>query len=69
INDKRARTAQTQGGTGALRIAADFLSKNTPVKRVRESNPSCPKHKSVFNAAGLEDREYAYYDAENHTLD
>ncbi len=32
INDKRARTAQTPGGTGALRIAADFLAKNTPVK-------------------------------------
>lgn len=33
------------------------------------SNPSWPNHKSVFNAAGLEVREYAYYDAENHTLD
>nr|ECH1190941.1 aspartate/tyrosine/aromatic aminotransferase [Salmonella enterica subsp. enterica serovar Infantis] len=69
INDKRARTAQTPGGTGALRIAADFLAKNTPVKRVWVSNPSWPNHKSVFNAAGLEVREYAYYDAENHTLD
>ncbi len=33
------------------------------------SNPSWPNHKSVFNAAGPEVREYAYYDAENHTLD
>lgn len=33
------------------------------------SNPSWPNHKSVFNSAGLEVREYAYYDAENHTLD
>lgn len=40
INDKRARTAQTPGGTGALRIAADFLAKNTPVKRVWVSNPA-----------------------------
>ncbi len=40
INDKRARTAQTPGGTGALRVAADFLAKNTSVKRVWVSNPS-----------------------------
>jgi aspartate aminotransferase len=69
ISDKRARTAQTPGGTGALRVAADFLAKNTAVKRVWVSNPSWPNHKSVFNSAGLEVREYAYYDAANHTLD
>jgi aspartate aminotransferase len=33
------------------------------------SNPSWPNHKSVFNSAGLEVREYAYYDAANHALD
>ena len=55
--------------SGALRVAADFLAKNTSVKRVWVSNPSWPNHKSVFNSAGLEVREYAYYDAENHTLD
>ncbi|NIF60541.1 aspartate/tyrosine/aromatic aminotransferase [Enterobacter sp. Ap-916] len=69
IADKRARTAQTPGGTGALRVAADFLAKNTSAKRVWVSNPSWPNHKSVFNAAGLEVKEYAYYDAENHSLD
>lgn len=46
-----------------------FPGKNTSVKRVWVSNPSWPNHKSVFNSAGLEVREYAYYDAENHTLD
>ncbi len=69
IADKRARTAQTPGGTGALRVAADFLAKNTDVKRVWVSNPSWPNHKSVFTSAGLEVREYAYYDAANHALD
>lgn len=64
-----ARTAQTPGGTGALRVAADFLAKNTDVKRVWVSNPSWPNHKSVFTSAGLEVREYAYYDAANHALD
>ncbi|HCW97185.1 MULTISPECIES: amino acid aminotransferase [Pantoea] len=65
----RARTAQTPGGTGALRVAADFLATQTSVKRVWVSNPSWPNHKNVFNAAGLEVCEYAYYDAENHQLD
>ena len=65
----RARTAQTPGGTGALRVAADFLATQTSVKRVWVSNPSWPNHKNVFNAAGLEVCEYAYYDAANHQLD
>lgn len=65
----RARTAQTPGGTGALRVAADFLATQTSVKRVWVSNPSWPNHKNVFNAAGLEVCEYQYYDAANHTLD
>ncbi|OQP35801.1 MULTISPECIES: amino acid aminotransferase [Pantoea] len=65
----RARTAQTPGGTGALRVAADFLATQTAVKRVWVSNPSWPNHKNVFNAAGLEVCEYAYYDAEQHQLD
>jgi len=69
IASGRARTAQTPGGTGALRVAADFLSTQTAVKRVWVSNPSWPNHKNVFNAAGLEVCEYQYYDAANHTLD
>lgn len=39
------------------------------MKRVWVSNPSWPNHKSVFTSAGLEVREYAYYDAANHALD
>lgn len=69
INDKRAHSAQTPGGTGALRVAADFIAKHTSATRIWISNPSWPNHKSVFGAAGLEVREYTYYDAENHQLD
>lgn len=69
ISAKRARTAQTPGGTGALRIAADFIAHQTSAKRVWVSNPSWPNHKNVFAAAGLEVCEYAYYDAANHALD
>ncbi|ATA24242.1 aromatic amino acid aminotransferase [Brenneria goodwinii] len=69
IADKRARTAQTPGGTGGLRVAADFLAKQTSAKRIWISNPSWPNHKNVFSNAGLEVCEYSYYDAANHSLD
>ncbi|RLM23040.1 aromatic amino acid aminotransferase [Brenneria alni] len=68
ITDKRARTAQTPGGTGGLRVAADFIANQTSAKRIWISNPSWPNHKNVFSAVGLEVREYDYYDAVNHTL-
>ncbi|WP_213991932.1 amino acid aminotransferase [Sodalis sp. dw_96] len=69
ISAKRARTAQTPGGTGGLRVAADFLAKNTAVKRIWISTPTWPNHKGVFASAGLGVAEYAYYDATHHTLD
>lgn len=69
ISDKRAQTAQTPGGTGGLRVAADFLANNTSAKRIWVSNPSWPNHKNVFTAAGLEVCEYNYYDAASHQLD
>ncbi|WP_075181182.1 amino acid aminotransferase [Pantoea sp. 1.19] len=69
VTEQRARTAQTPGGTGALRIAADFLATQTAVKRVWISNPSWPNHKNVFESAGLTVCEYRYYDAERHALD
>ncbi len=69
ISAKRARTAQTPGGTGGLRVAADFLAKNTGTKRVWISNPTWPNHKNIFAAVGLETADYAYYDAAQHTLD
>ena len=67
--NERARTAQAPGGTGALRIMADFLSRRTKVKRIWISNPSWPNHRSVFQTAGLEVREYNYYSPQTHSLD
>ncbi|EON2011086.1 amino acid aminotransferase [Serratia marcescens] len=69
VADRRARTAQTPGGTGGLRMAADFIANQTSAKRIWISNPSWPNHKNVFSAVGLEVLEYAYYDAANHALD
>lgn len=69
ISEQRARTAQTPGGTGALRVAAEFIAHQTDAKRIWVSNPSWPNHRGVFSASGLEVCEYNYYDAENHKLD
>ncbi|HCR3021656.1 amino acid aminotransferase [Serratia marcescens] len=69
VTDRRAHTAQTPGGTGGLRVAADFIANQTSAKRIWISNPSWPNHKNVFSAVGLEVLEYAYYDAANHALD
>lgn len=69
IESERARTAQTPGGTGALRVAADFIATQTSARRIWVSNPSWPNHKNVFESAGLEVCEYQYYDAASHSLD
>ncbi len=69
VTSKRARTAQAPGGTGALRIAADFIAKQTNAKTVWISNPTWPNHKNIFEAAGLTVATYNYYDAANNSLD
>ncbi|HEY0209608.1 amino acid aminotransferase [Acerihabitans sp.] len=69
IGADRARTAQTPGGTGGLRVAADFLASNTATRRVWISTPTWPNHKNIFAAVGLETADYDYYDAVNHRLD
>jgi aspartate/tyrosine/aromatic aminotransferase len=63
VQSGRAVTAQAPGGTGALRVAADFLAKTTPGTRVWLSEPTWPNHPSVFKAAGLEVSTYPYFDA------
>ncbi|WWP02213.1 MAG: amino acid aminotransferase [Candidatus Dasytiphilus stammeri] len=65
---KNACTVQTPGGTGALRIAADFLVKIN-IKRIWISNPTWLNHKNIFTAAGLEVCEYYWYESANHSLD
>lgn len=69
IAEKRARTAHTPGGTGALRIAADFIKKSSPSARIWVSAPTWPNHHNVFRAAGIEIRAYPYYNAEDKAVD
>ncbi|MDM3628293.1 aminotransferase class I/II-fold pyridoxal phosphate-dependent enzyme, partial [Proteus mirabilis] len=69
IKEKRASTAQAPGGTGALRIAAEFIAQQTNDKRVWISNPTWPNHNNIFKTAVLEICKYDYYDAESNGLD
>lgn len=66
---ERARTIQTPGGTGALRVAADFLKKLRPEgARVFIPDPTWANHNLIFTTAGHEVVVYPYYDVARGTL-
>ena len=65
----RAATAQAPGGTGALRIAADFVKKVSPNVTVWIGEPTWPNHPSIFKAAGLQVKSYNYFDAASNGVD
>ncbi|AVT49468.1 amino acid aminotransferase [Shewanella baltica] len=69
ITSGRAATAQAPGGTGALRIAAEFLLRNTDSHTIWVSNPTWANHQNIFETAGLAVKEYGYYKAEAHDID
>lgn len=62
IASKRAATAQTPGGTGALRVAGDFIARKFPNATVWLSDPTWPNHPNVFKASGLKVTTYPYFD-------
>lgn len=66
VTGNRAVTAQSPGGTGALRVAADFVSRMFPDATVWLSDPTWPNHPSIFQAAGLAVKNYPYFDATNN---
>ncbi|MFZ7171459.1 amino acid aminotransferase [Avibacterium volantium] len=69
VKQGRAKTVQSLGGTGALRIAAEFIKRQTKAQNVWISTPTWPNHNAIFNAVGITIREYRYYDAERKALD
>ncbi len=64
----RAVTAHTPGGTGGLRVGAEFLKKVNPTARVWVSDPTWPNHPNVFRAAGFCVETYPYFDAATNSL-
>ncbi|HEY6565589.1 MAG TPA: aromatic amino acid transaminase, partial [Pirellulaceae bacterium] len=62
-------TLQTPGGSGALRVVADFLHGATPEATVWLSDPTWPNHPGIFQAAGMRSRTYRYLARESNELD
>lgn len=68
IKEGRVATVQGIGGTGALKIGADFLKKLYPQSKVLISDPSWENHRALFTNAGFTVDNYAYYDAASRTV-
>lgn len=69
VDDGRAVTFQCPGGTGALRVAADYLQQNHEGTTLWMSTPTWPNHPAIFAAANLPTRTYPYFNIKTNTLD
>jgi aromatic-amino-acid transaminase len=63
VKSGRVATIQGLGGTGGLKVGADFLRKLLPQAKVLISDPSWENHRGIFTNAGFTVETYAYYDA------
>ncbi len=69
VSSGRSATAQTPGGTGALRVAADFLLQTGSSRTIWLSEPTWPNHPQLFTMAGFALRTYPYLDASGRFVD
>jgi aromatic-amino-acid transaminase len=69
LGSGRVVTVQALGGTGALRVGADFLRLFAPGAQVWISDPSWENHRALFESAGFQVNVYRYYDAATRGLD
>jgi aromatic-amino-acid transaminase len=66
LREKRVVTVQTLGGTGGLKVGADFLRRLNPNASAWISDPSWENHQALFEYAGFAVKSYPYYDAATH---
>ena len=66
VKEGRIVTIQALGGTGGLKIGADFLRRAAPKAEVWVSDPSWENHRALFEDAGFKVNSYPYYDASTH---
>jgi len=66
--DRRARTVQTPGGCGALRVGAELIRAAAPTATVHVSDPTWGNHTPLLGSSGLKLERYPYYDATAHEL-
>lgn len=65
LKERRAGATQTPGGTGALRLSADFIAQSLPGRGVWLSDPTWPIHETIFAKAGLKVSHYPYVGSDN----
>ena len=69
VQSARVATVQAIGGTGGLKIGADFLHRLNPRAEVLISDPRWENHRALFTNAGFLVKNYRYYDAKNRGID
>jgi len=69
VSSGRIATVQALGGTGALKVGADFLRKLLPNTELLISDPSWENHRAIFTQAGFKVGTYGYYDPVNKGID
>lgn len=69
LAERRVVTVQALGGTGALKIGADFLRRLSPEAKVLISDPSWENHQALFTRAGFTVESYRYFDAAANGVD
>ncbi len=65
---RRYRTAQTPGGSGALRVGAELIRLSLPTATVHVSDPTWVNHLALLGSSGLKLKSYPYYDSVTHVL-
>lgn len=68
VQQQRIATIQTIGGSGALKVGADFIKRYFPQSEAWISNPSWDNHRAIFEGAGIQVHDYPYYDAHSGGL-
>ena len=68
-NSQRIVSSQSISGTGALRLAAEFISLHCGTPTVYVSNPTWGNHNAIFGKAGLKVESYPYWDSKNRKVD
>ncbi|MEG6307206.1 aromatic amino acid transaminase [Enterobacter ludwigii] len=66
LTQKRVATIQTLGGSGALKVGADFLKKYFPDSGVWVSDPTWENHVAIFEGAGFTVQTYPWFDSETN---
>nr|WP_199068485.1 amino acid aminotransferase [Chromobacterium sp. ASV5] len=69
LAEGRVATIQTLGGSGALKVGADFLKRYFPASQLWVSDPTWDNHVAIFEGAGIQVNRYPYFDPATRGVD